>query len=325
MEYIKQFIYHIYKMYSNQETCKVGDELVYDNCFIINLEQQINEKKVIKFEHYNIHDFIMTTLCGCVVIATDTNKNKETVLKFWLKNITTNKATMRNEFIGGRWEQIKETPRNEAKLLKQLNHEHIIKSYNNGEKQYFGWMELEYAKYGDLMTHVTLYRQIDEDSALVILKKMLKVVNYLHKNNIVHLDISLENIYIYDSGSENKTVENVKLGDFGLAKEYNNNFSRLKQGKERYISPEVNANKHDEKKTDIWGLGVVFYIMLSGKVLINKASRQDINYMHIISGNIKIILNKLNGMISKKSMQLLELMLSFEDKRPTAQELLDLF
>lgn len=86
---------------------------------------------------------------------------------------------------------------------------------------------------------------------------------YLHKNHVIHRDLKLGNIFLDDQMQ-------VKLGDFGLCAELKSRgqrrFSVL--GTPNYIAPEVldaqRFNGHSFQ-VDIWGLGIIIYILLFGK------------------------------------------------------------
>lgn len=79
------------------------------------------------------------------------------------------------------------------------------------------------------------------------------------QNNIVHWDIKPENILF-----ESKNSRNVKVIDFGIAQKCQPP-NKLNQpvGTSYYVAPEVLSENYDEK-CDVWSIGVILYIMLSG-------------------------------------------------------------
>lgn len=94
----------------------------------------------------------------------------------------------------------------------------------------------------------------------MLLKQVLSCVNYCHKNNIVHRDLKPENILL----EQNKEFDQIKIIDFGTSLVYDP--SKLldeKLGTPYYIAPEV-LNKSYDSKCDIWSVGVITYILLSG-------------------------------------------------------------
>ena len=103
-----------------------------------------------------------------------------------------------------------------------------------------------------------------------MLLQIFKAVSILHQNDIAHRDIKLENI-MYD-----KDKKDLKLIDFGFAMKTSttNENGETKQilsntfcGSLHYVSPEVVLQKpHDPKKVDIWSLGVLAYVLFTGKL-----------------------------------------------------------
>ena len=89
---------------------------------------------------------------------------------------------------------------------------------------------------------------------------MLRAVNYLHLNGIVHRDIKLENFLFADNSHDSRLI----LIDFGLSKLIDDG-EKLNQvvGSCYYTSPEV-LNRCYDTKCDIWSIGIICYMLLSG-------------------------------------------------------------
>jgi len=84
---------------------------------------------------------------------------------------------------------------------------------------------------------------------------------YLHKNSICHRDIKPENFLLYKENSE----KHIKLIDFGLAKKMSKDeLLTMPNGTPYYIAPEVLKGSYTQL-CDNWSMGVVMFIMLSGK------------------------------------------------------------
>lgn len=101
---------------------------------------------------------------------------------------------------------------------------------------------------------------------------MLSCVNYCHKNNIVHRDLKPENILLEPS----KEFDQIKIIDFGTSLVYDPE-KQLdeKLGTPYYIAPEV-LNKSYNSKCDIWSVGVIVYILLSGQPPFNGSDDKEI-------------------------------------------------
>ncbi len=111
------------------------------------------------------------------------------------------------------------------------------------------------------------------------MEKLIKAIIHCHKQNIVHRDIKPENI-MYGSDGE------VKFIDFGLAKQTQKSNQKMHTvaGTPYFISPEV-LNGNYGKECDIWSLGVVLYLMITGKYPFDGNSRAEV-FSKIQKGNI---------------------------------------
>lgn len=95
---------------------------------------------------------------------------------------------------------------------------------------------------------------------------MANAVGYLHSQRVIHRDLKLENFLL-----RNQEGWEVVLIDFGLSFEWKSapREEMLAQGQQRlvgtayYIAPEVIAKDYDER-CDIWSLGVLLYMMVTG-------------------------------------------------------------
>ncbi|XP_023383342.1 myosin light chain kinase, smooth muscle [Pteropus vampyrus] len=109
-------------------------------------------------------------------------------------------------------------------------------------------------------------RIIDEDFELTerecikYMKQISEGVEYIHKQGIVHLDLKPENIMCV-----NKTGTRIKLIDFGLARRLENAGSlKVLFGTPEFVAPEVINYEPIGYATDMWSIGVICYILVSG-------------------------------------------------------------
>jgi calcium-dependent protein kinase len=152
---------------------------------------------------------------------------------------------------------------NEIEILKKLDHPKILKvvDFYSTLKKYY--IITEYCPEGELFNEIIKVGKFDEGQAAFIINQILKAVLYCHKMNIIHRDIKPENIMI--TSREKNGCLQVKLIDFGTAKIFEKGHQENKYvGSSYYMAPEIIKRKYDEK-CDLWSIGVILYILLTGR------------------------------------------------------------
>ena len=103
---------------------------------------------------------------------------------------------------------------------------------------------------GDLSGSIEKVKGLGEREAARVFRPLLKALNHIHEQNIIHRDIKPGNILFTKEGD-------IKLIDFGIAiTAYQKNQERT--GTALYVAPEV-LEKNYGKEVDIWSLGVTLY------------------------------------------------------------------
>ena len=152
---------------------------------------------------------------------------------------------------------------NEIEILKKLDHPKILKivDFYSTLKKYY--IITEYCPEGELFNEIIKVGKFDEGQAAFIINQILKAIAYCHKNNIIHRDIKPENLMI--TNREKNGCLQVKLIDFGTAKIFEKGHQENKYvGSSYYMAPEIIKRKYDEK-CDLWSIGVILYILLTGR------------------------------------------------------------
>jgi len=156
-------------------------------------------------------------------------------------------------------DQLKE----EIQIMCQLDHPNIVRL----EEVYEGFNEIFLVM--ELCLGGDLFDRLDEQSdyhyteaqCARLVKQMLSGVRYLHSKHIIHRDLKLEN-FLFSSTDPDGVL---KMIDFGLSKHFT--FGQVHHdavGTPYTVAPEVIRGSYDEK-SDIWAIGVISYLLLSGE------------------------------------------------------------
>ena len=158
---------------------------------------------------------------------------------------------------------------------------------------------------GDLLNFIKKRTKLNEKTARIIFKQLVKSIKYLHSNNIIHRDIKLDNILI-------DLNNNIKLCDFGISKKINKGDILTDQcGTPAYIAPEIISSEkgYEGPPVDLWSSGVVLYAMLSGTVPFRANNHNDLHKL-IIKGYFSEIKD-----ISREAKDLLHSLLEVNPKK----------
>uniref|UniRef100_A0AAY4CFA7 Myosin, light chain kinase 5 n=1 Tax=Denticeps clupeoides TaxID=299321 RepID=A0AAY4CFA7_9TELE len=120
-------------------------------------------------------------------------------------------------------------------------------------------MVLEYVAGGELFERIVdeNFEHTEVNSAHYM-QQILQGLQFMHQQDIVHLDLKPENIVCMDrSGTD------IKIIDFGLARKLG--LSIVMQGTPEFVAPEVINFEPVSLTTDMWSVGVICYILLSGE------------------------------------------------------------
>ena len=211
--------------------------------------------------------------------------------------------------------------KNEIELLRKMDHPNIIKLYEIFESDRSLYLIMEECKGGEIFSkiieRINAKLMYSEKDAANIIKQVISCINYCHNKNICHRDLKPENLLYLKDGPEKDNI--IKVIDFGLSQ--NNNKLKSKVGTAYYVSPEVLRGNYTEK-CDIWSVGVILYLLLTGEPPFNGQNDQII-YSKILKFDVKFPEQKWKY-ISKEVKDLLQNhMLVPENRRYTAKQVLE--
>ncbi|XP_071115765.1 death-associated protein kinase 1-like [Haliotis cracherodii] len=161
---------------------------------------------------------------------------------------------------GGRRGAKMEDIQKEIDLLQEIDHSNIISLYDVYETKTEVILVLELVSGGELFDYISEKDHLGEEEASAFIKQILEGVQHLHNKNIAHLDLKPENIMMLNSNSQD-----IKLIDFGLAQKIRPmDEHRAMMGTAEFVAPEVVSYEPLSLATDMWSVGVITYILLSG-------------------------------------------------------------
>ncbi|KAG8504422.1 Serine/threonine-protein kinase Nek2 [Galemys pyrenaicus] len=213
----------------------------------------------------------------------------------------------------------------EVNLLRELKHPNIVRYYDRiiDRTNTTLYIVMEYCEGGDLASVIakrTKERQyLEEEFVLRVMTQLTLALRECHRRSdsghtVLHRDLKPANVFL-------DAKQNVKLGDFGLARILNHDtsFAKTFVGTPYYMSPEQMSRMSYNEKSDIWSLGCLLYELcalmppftafnqkeLAGKIREGKFRRIPYRYS-----------DELNGIITR--------MLSLKDyHRPSVEEILE--
>lgn len=211
----------------------------------------------------------------------------------------------------------------EIEIMCQLDHPNIIKLEEVYESDEYIYLVEELCKGGELFDRLDEqpgYHYNEEDSAKLI-NQIVAAVQYLHSQGIVHRDLKLENFLFTDPNSDS----GLKMIDFGLSK-------HMKYGEKEKdavgtpytVAPEVIRGSYTEK-CDVWAIGVIAYLLLSGDPPFGGCSGEPLRQVrkNILSGSYKYEPVVIWSKVSDEAKAFIDEILQLDpSNRPSSRQLL---
>ncbi|XP_061211624.1 myosin light chain kinase 3 isoform X2 [Neopsephotus bourkii] len=171
----------------------------------------------------------------------------------------------------------KEEVKNEINVMNQINHVNLIQLYDAFEAKNSITLIMEYLDGGELFDRITDENyNLTELDAILFTKQICEGVHYLHQHYILHLDLKPENILCV-----NHTGNQIKIIDFGLARRYKPREKlKVNFGTPEFLAPEVVNYDFVSFPTDMWSVGVITYMLLSGlSPFLGETDAETMNYV----------------------------------------------
>lgn len=209
----------------------------------------------------------------------------------------------------------------EIQILTDLRHPQIIEVEEVYVSSKSVYLVMEYMEGGELFDRIVKRDKFSESEVVNFVKQIAEAIGYLHEQGIAHRDLKPENILLPSHESDD-----IKVGDFGLAKPFGEMWGEtfsLKTcaGTPQYTAPEVLSNDSYGPEVDIWSLGVILFILLSGRSPFDRNSEGQT--MRAIKNNDYTLNTPDWQEISPEAKSLVTSMLVLDpSKRPTAKDIL---
>ena len=238
-------------------------EFITPSTFVLDYVSDMNTPNLLN-NRYQIEGRIGSGGMAEVFRARDLMLERTVAIKLLKEDFST-EASFRERF------------RQEAKAAANLSHPNIVTIHDFGfdDKQIF--IVMEYVPGTDLKTILESRGKLNIDEALPLIIQACAGVGYAHRAGLVHCDVKPHNMIVTPD-------QRLKVTDFGIARAlasiHPQEVSHVIWGSPQYFSPEQAAGLPPTPATDVYGLGVVLYEMLTGRLPFIANSVAELSHMH---------------------------------------------
>ncbi|XP_007558202.1 serine/threonine kinase 17a like [Poecilia formosa] len=158
-----------------------------------------------------------------------------------------------------------------------------------------------------------------EKDVIRLAKQILNGVAFLHRNNVVHLDLKPQNILLTSA----RPLGDIRIVDFGLSRRMDK-IAEVREilGTPEYVAPEILNYEPISIATDMWSIGVLIYVMLTGESPFLGDDKQE-TFLNISQVNVDYSQDTFEGISSLAVDFIKSLLVKNPRKRATAEECLN--
>ena len=157
----------------------------------------------------------------------------------------------------------------EARRAAAVSHPHIVTVFDEGQDGSDAFIVMENVRGRSLRDIVAERGALPPNEASALITQLGGALDATHRAGLVHLDVKPANVIVDDNG-------NAKLTDFGIARAARDSEERELVGTARYIAPERIAGRPVTARTDVYGLALVAFELLTGKPAFAGAENEDL-------------------------------------------------
>ncbi len=187
---------------------------------------------------------------GCVYYAENMERRRGVAVKVLAREDATEDERVIERFL------------REGRVASRLEHDNIVKVYDVGCIHDFYYIEMEYVEGRPIRSYIDRLGLLLPAEAVMVVAGVLRALAVAHAEGLVHRDVKPENIMLTRYGR-------VKLADFGVVKDMTETTQLTRSGcvmgTPWYMSPEQCLGQEVDARTDIYGLGITMYHMLTGE------------------------------------------------------------
>ena len=192
--------------------------------------------------------------------------------------------------------------------------DYVMAQYECCHDRSFLYSIMEFMDGGELFEEIIMNGKKDEIQSRIIFSQIVQGVVNLHSKGVAHRDLSLENILL----SRRNGI--IKIIDLGMCLKVpfdatSNSYILLHKqgtcGKINYMAPEVFANDgpFDPFLCDVWALGIILFILLTGVPLLESPSPMDLRFVEVVSGRLGQLVAKWGMHVSPDALDLIQSLL----------------
>ncbi|KND00191.1 CAMK/CAMKL protein kinase [Spizellomyces punctatus DAOM BR117] len=170
----------------------------------------------------------------------------------------------------------------EVRIMKLLNHPHIVRLYEVIDTPKELYLIMEYASGGEIFDYLVAHGRMKEKEARRHFRQIVSAIDYCHSLHVIHRDLKAENLLLDGN-------MNVKIADFGFSNQFSPG-QRLNTwcGSPPYAAPELFQGKeYSGPEVDIWSLGVVLYVLVCGALPFDGSTLAKLR-ARVLAGKFKV-------------------------------------
>ena len=164
----------------------------------------------------------------------------------------------------------------EAAMIAEIDSPYVVKFYGHDVTPKYGYIAVEFFTRGDLKQRIE--NGVNLEEALLYTLNIAFGLEAIHTRNIVHRDLKPGNIMF-------RSDDSLALADFGISKHLGGSWDLTKTGSIlgtlNYLSPEQGLGQTVDQRTDLYGLGMILFEMLTGEKAYHASSPGALVYQHL--------------------------------------------